>query len=402
MEIGHEYAENSSWVELSRSAFLNNVDAYRGVVESHVQLGCVLKGNAYGHGFKESLRILHDLTDILFVINPVDAFRIRNYEKEYSVPHKRVVVIGAITQNEIVDCAKRFIEVALTDDRWEDDGFFEALQGAETKSPGAYRPLKVHIHIDTGLGREGIFIESLPSVISTLKKYSHLVHIQAVMSHFSNVEDVTEQDYAHDQIAILEKAHHIVVQSAHLSHPVEKHIAQSAATFVLPQCRFEIVRPGISLYGLWASPETRISARVVMSELPKLKPVLSWRCKSQYVKQIHAGNYVGYGCTYRAEHAMRIAVLPVGYFDGYPRLLSHKAHVLVNGHRCSVLGRVMMNHVVVDITNAAHNNEPIVATLLGTDGRETVSADMLGTWADTINYEIVTRIGPHLKRVILP
>jgi len=402
MDIEHEYAEHSSWVELSKSAFLNNVNAYRSVMESHVLLGCVLKGNAYGHGFKESLKVLHDLADLFFVINPIDAFKIRNYEKEHAIPHKRIVVLGAITQNEIADCAKRFIEVALTDDRWEEDGFFESLQETIKKSKDNYRPLKVHIHIDTGLGREGILVEHLETVLPMLKKYSHLVHIQGVMSHFSNVEDVTEQDYARDQITLLEKAHHIITQTGHFSHTIEKHIAQSAATFVLPQCRFEIVRTGISLYGLWPSPETRISARVVMPELPKLKPVLTWRCKSQYVKQVNAGSFIGYGCTYRAEHVMRIAVLPVGYFDGYPRQLSNKAHVLVNGHRCQVLGRVMMNHIVIDITNVSTNNDPVVATLLGTDGRETVSADQLATWSDTINYEIVTRIGPHLKRVVLP
>jgi alanine racemase len=110
---------------------------------------------------------------------------------------------------------------------------------------------------------------------------------------------------------------------------------------------------------------------------------------------------VGYGCTYRCTEPTRVAVLPLGYFDGYPRLASGRAHVLVNGRRCAVLGRVMMNHIIIDVTRASPDDRPVVATLMGEDGEEHVSADTLGGWADTINYEIVTRLGAHLRRVVL-
>ena len=170
----------------------------------------------------------------------------------------------------------------------------------------------------------------------------------------------------------------------------------------MPQARHDAVRIGISLYGLWASSETRLSARALLGRVPELRPVLSWRCRSQLVKWLPAGSYVGYGCTYRCPVTTRIAVLPMGYYDGYPRLLSSRAHALVNGQRCPVLGRVMMNHVVIDVTRAAPQGEgPITATLLGRDGEEQVSADQLAVWAQTINYEIVTRIGAHLRRIVI-
>jgi alanine racemase len=158
---------------------------------------------------------------------------------------------------------------------------------------------------------------------------------------------------------------------------------------------------GISLYGLWPSSETRLSARAVLGRVPELRPVLSWRCRSQLAKWLPAGSFVGYGCTYRCPVDTRIAVLPMGYADGYPRLLSSRAHALVRGQRCPVLGRVMMNHVVIDVTRAAPAEESVTATLLGRDGEEQVSADQLATWAQTINYEIVTRIGPHLRRILV-
>ena len=170
---------------------------------------------------------------------------------------------------------------------------------------------------------------------------------------------------------------------------------------VLPSARFEIVRLGIALYGLWPSSETRLSARLVLGDVPHLHPVMTWKCRSQIVKWLPAGSYVGYGCTYRCPTDTRVAVLPLGYYDGYPRLASGKAYVLVNGQRCTVLGRVMMNHIVVDVTRAATSDEPITATLLGTDGAEHLSADTLAAWAQTINYEIVTRLGEHIRRIVV-
>jgi alanine racemase len=139
----------------------------------------------------------------------------------------------------------------------------------------------------------------------------------------------------------------------------------------------------------------------VLGEVPQLKPVLTWRCASQTLKWLPAGSFVGYGCTYRCPHETRVAILPLGYYDGYPRIVSGKAHVLVHGHRCPVLGRVMMNHIVVDVTRVATSEDRVIATLSGEDGDEQVSAETLATWAQTINYEVVARLGEHLPRVVV-
>jgi len=153
---------------------------------------------------------------------------------------------------------------------------------------------------------------------------------------------------------------------------------------------------------MWPSNEARISARLILKEVPEFKPVLSWKCLSQLVKSIPKGTYVGYGCTYRCDHETVIAVFPVGYFDGYPRLASGKAHVLIHGRRCPVIGRVMMNHMIVDVTGVVQRGESeLVATLLGVDGEEKISAELIASWAQTIHYEIVTRIGSHLQRILV-
>ncbi|KAB8039697.1 alanine racemase [Silvanigrella paludirubra] len=395
-----EFAENASWIEISQSAFSKNVSIYRNNLETHILLGAVLKGNAYGHGFLQTLEILHGYVDILFVINPIDAFKIRKYEKENELVQKRVVVLGSISPDEAVACAKKVVEVAITDENWSN--YISHLKRSEKEKGNSYRPLKAHIHIDTGLSREGFVLEGLEQKISFLKENESLIHVQGVMSHFANTEDVTEQSYAFEQLSKLDKAHEIVSQFLGLSYHLEKHIAQSASTLIIAKSHYDIARVGISMYGLWSSNETKLSAKVVKSELPSLKPALTWKCKSQSVRKIPSGTYIGYGCSCRAERDLRVALLPVGYFDGYPRLLSNKGHVLVNGVRCKVLGRVMMNHIIVDVTEAtSEETNEVVATLIGRDGSESVSAENIAEWAQTINYEVVTRIGSHLKRMVV-
>ena len=395
-----EFVENASWIEISRSAFANNVSVYRNLMESYILLGGVLKGNAYGHGFLQCLEIVHDFIDIIFVINPLDAFRIRKFEKENDLVQKRVVVIGMISPEEMLTCAMKVIEVVITDENWVN--YMPHLKRSEKVRGNSFRPLKAHIHIDTGLSREGFQLEDLENKINFLQSNASLVHIQGVMSHFANTEDVTEQSYAFEQMSKLNKAYDIITQKLALPYKLEKHIAQSASTLIISKSQNDLVRVGISLYGLWPSLETKLSSKVVLPELPNLKPVLSWKCKSQSVKKIPTGSYIGYGCTCRADRDLRVGLFPVGYFDGYPRLLSNKGYVLVNGMRCKILGRVMMNHIIVDVTEATRDEtHEVVATLIGKDGTETVSAENLAEWAQTINYEIVTRISSHLKRMVV-
>lgn len=277
-----EYPTHSSWIEVSKSAFINNVSIYRKLLESYILLGGVLKGNAYGHGFEQSLEILHDFLDIIFVINPLEGLNIRKFEKEKDLTQKRVIVIGAVSPNEAVLCAMKAIEVVISDESWAH--YIPNLKKSEKERGNSYRPLKAHIHVDTGLSREGFLIEGIEHKIHFLTENQQLIHVQGVMSHFANTEDVTEQSYAFEQIAKLDKSFELITQKLALGYTLEKHIAQSSSTLVISKSHNDIVRVGIALYGLWPSSETKLSAKVVMPELPQFKPALSWKCKSQCVK----------------------------------------------------------------------------------------------------------------------
>lgn len=381
----------ASRLELSSSAYRSNVAAFRGVIGS-ARLGAVLKGNAYGHGFAELLPLAHQHTDVLHVITPTEGLAVRAYEQQAQLPPRAVLVIGAIAPSELVELAAANIDVVVADRSFE-----AAVPALRQRGLRA----RVHVHLDTGLGREGFTRRQLDSRDAAgLASASDVLSVAGLLSHFSNTEDVTEQSYASAQLENFATLQTELVRQVPSAAQAPRHFAASAAGLVLPASRFDVVRVGISLYGLWPSTETRLSAKVVLPSLPTLTPVLSWRCPSQVVKWLPAGSYVGYGCTHRCGSATRVAVLPVGYWDGYPRLASGKAYALVNGNRCPVLGRVMMNHLIVDVTHATPDEAPLTATLLGRDADEVLSAETLAGWAQTIHYELVTRLGAHLTRQV--
>ncbi|HEY2028783.1 MAG TPA: alanine racemase [Myxococcales bacterium] len=381
------FAAQASWISLDASAFRHNLAVFRELLGPSVKLGVVLKGNAYGHGFSQMLPLAQASADAIYLIDPGDALTVRAFEALNGLPRRQVLVLGTVSEDEAVELARASVDVTIANPG--EERFVVALRKAGVK-------LRVHVHLDTGLGREGFTAGELPERAAWLAAAQDVVQVAGVLSHFANTEDVTEQDYAAQQLASFEEG----ARRLGLPGPFERHIAASAAAMLLPHSRHDAVRVGIASYGLWPSNETRLSARAVFGKVPELRPVLSWHCRSQLTKWLPAGSYVGYGCTYRCAADTRIAVLPVGYFDGYPRIASARAHVLVNGQRCPVLGRVMMNHLVVDVTRAASGDEPVRATLIGRDGAEQLSAEQLAAWAQTINYEVVTRLGPHLRREV--
>ena len=392
MVVAPEFAAQASWLEIDAQAMRHNIGVFREVLGPGVRLGAVLKGNAYGHGFAQVLPTAHEWCNSIYLIDPRDALKVRAYERERNAPPRQVLVIGAVDPDEAVALAQGGIDLVLTDAGQE--RLVAALRTAGAKK------LRCHIHLDTGLGREGFTARDFPAGVAWIAAARDVIEVVGVLSHFANTEDVTEQNYATQQLEAFERGVDRVRDALELDGALEQHIAASAAALLLPKARLDVVRAGIALYGLWPSNETRLSAHAVLGKVPELRPVLTWRCKSQLIKWLPSGSYVGYGCTYRCPAETRIAVLPVGYSDGYPRLLSGKAHVLVSGQRCPVLGRVMMNHVVIDVTRAAKGDEPVTATLLGRDGGEQLTADQLASWAESINYEIVTRLGAHLRRTL--
>ena len=190
----------------------------------------------------------------------------------------------------------------------------------------------------------------------------------------------------------------LYVWPARLAPDVLRHCASSAAHLLFPAARLDLVRPGIACYGMWPSEETRIASAIVNGDALQLRPAMRWCTRVVQVKRALRGEYVGYGRTLRLARDSVIAVLPVGYYDGYDRRLSGGAWALVRGRRVPVAGRICMNMCMLDVTGVPGVAAGEVVTLLGSDGDERVSAEELARMAGTINYEITTRVHERLPR----
>ena len=364
-------------IEISRSALLANVETFREVVPES-RFMAVIKSNAYGHGMLEVAGLLAPHVDWFGVNTLAEARRIRAI-----VPEPPILVMGL--------------------NGWEDQpvpqGVTLVLASLQQIQAFGTRGIPFHIKIDTGLSRLGLRGSELDEALQYLAE-----HPQApwtgVMTHFANVEDVTRQDYALEQIRRFQEAREQALAVAG-SRSLLFHAAASAAALILPESRLDMIRVGISLYGLWPSNETRLSLLGRQGPLPILRAALSWRSQIVQIHSVPAGASVGYGCTARLERDSLLAVIPIGYFEGYDRLLSSRAHVLVRGRRAPVIGRVSMNMISVDVTHIPDACAGDRATLIGRDGAEIVSAEDLAAWAGTINYEIVSRIIGDLPRTLV-
>jgi alanine racemase len=374
-----------NWIELDGSALRHNVAELAKVVEPSKPC-FVLKSNAYGHGFEEVFSVLKPLNLSMLAVNYVwEAQKLR------SLGYKgRVIVVGPFVPSDMEMFLGADAEVFL--------GHEEGLEAwLRSKSK-----CKIHIEFDTGMSRQGFLPKLASTVAESVLKFRE--HIIGVCMHFANVEDVTDHSYADLQLSRFEAT---LKEFQSRGMRVETHAASSASSLIMTSSHFDFCRIGISLYGQWPSGATKISYANLQKSEEKthrlLKPVLSWKTQITSINQVDKNQFIGYGCTYRARRNMIVGVLPVGYFEGYPRMASgSNAYVLINGGQCPIVGRICMNMMMVDMTDlsspAKVGDE---VTLIGRDGLEVISAGDVATWSETIHYELLTRINGQICRKIL-
>jgi alanine racemase len=244
----------------------------------------------------------------------------------------------------------------------------------------------VHVKIDTGTGRLGSQPQTARSLLRAALRSSRL-RLVGVFTHFADAEDESD-GFTLRQLRLLQNL------TTDIPASVERHAACTAAALRFPPTFLDFVRLGIGLYGLWPSRKSRVAG-------VQLEPALSWRTRVLQVKRVPKGTSVGYGRTFRTKRASNLAVLPVGYADGYPRAASNRGVVLLNARPCPVVGRVSMNLIVVDASGAGPLRSGAPAVLIGRQGRAEISAEALAAVSGTIHYELVTRIAANVPRVLV-
>ncbi len=367
-------------IQIDAAALRHNYQTFQKLA-GQATLIPVVKSNAYGHGLREVYEALKEINPGWLAVNylsEAESLRSLGFEG-------RILVVGPIRSSDLGWAFKLNCDIFLAE---------RNLLSAWVLLPPAQQA-RGHIKFDTGMSRQGFMPDEVPGLLALLAP--HKARLVGICSHFSNVEDVLEQSYALQQ---LETFMSVVKQFKDLGFTLLPHIAASSSALIMQDSRLAMIRVGISMYGLWPSRATQLSYLQSMGHMLELKPLLSWTCELALTKSIQAGQFIGYGCTFKALRDMRIGLLPIGYFEGYPRLASNRGHVLIDGQRCPIVGRICMNMMMVDISHLQDLEVGTTVTLIGKSGTESIDASQIGEWAETIHYEIITKLNSDIPRVL--
>jgi alanine racemase len=371
------------WVELDSKAPDHNVKELRKNVRKEVLFCAVVKSNAYGHGVAQILKLLPSAD--WFAVNSLE----EGIELRELGVKKPVLLLGHVPLARLKEAARAHLRLTV---------YNRETLTALSRLNGGEDPVPIHLNVETGTGRQGVPMEDLPSFVRHIQNTKNAV-LEGVSTHFANIEDTLNHEYAEQQLTAFGEALSIIEKN--VEKPRIVHTACTAAAILFPKTHFNMLRAGIGIYGLWPSRETYLSTLMGQLPVPDLRPVLSWKTRIAQIKTVKEGSYIGYGCTYKTTRETRLGVLPVGYADGYDRKMGNTAYVLVKGRRAPVIGRVCMNLCMIDVTDIPGVKLEDEVVLLGKSGPEAITAETMAGWASTINYEIVTRINPSLERRVV-
>ena len=375
-----------SWIEIDRKAVLRNVANLSRLAGPKVAMAAAVKANGYGHGLAQMVAILQDTSvPYLALHNTAEADMAR-----CSGWDRKIMLVGGIAPEDIDAVFRLDIEPTVFE-----LSFLKALGKFCRRSN---LPARVHLKLETGTHRQGLLEKELVPAAKVLKDYPEIT-VAGASTHFANIEDTTDHSYARGQLAEFKRLVASLRKAGII--PRMRHTACSAALLLFADTYFDLVRPGISLYGYWPSKETYISYRLSGGRNSILRPALSFRCRITQIKTVAPDSFVGYGCTYRTSAKARIAILPVGYAEGIDRRVSNLGYVLIKGKRAPIRGRVCMNLIMVDVTDIPGVKLYDTVTIIGQDGSERITADTHAGWCQTINYEILARLSPLLPRFVV-
>ena len=365
-------ATNYTLIDLD--AIAQNVAALKARVGAGVELWAVVKANAYGHGAVPVARTtLAAGASRLAVARIAEGVELRR--AGIAAP---ILVMGYHLPSEAEAAVAHDLTLTVND-----DGFARALA---QQAHDAGKRARVHVKLDTGMGRFGRLPDELLTFLERLTRYPQL-RLEGLWTHFATADE-EDKDFAQQQFALFQQAAFLARDRFEIPF---LHAANSAAVLDLPETWLDAVRPGIAIYGLY--PSSVVSSDVV------LRPALSLISHVGRVRVLPRGASVSYGRTFIAERTTTVALLPIGYGDGVHRLLSNRGQVLVRGQRAAIIGRVCMDNIMVDVTHIGGVQEGERAVLIGRQGEACISAEEVAAWAETINYEVTTGLLPRAQRV---
>lgn len=365
-------------VGIDLAALAANYQVMQNAVGAGVHVMAIVKSDGYGHGLLPVTKALYEAGARSFGVAEVaEGVLLR----EAGVKGKIIVLLGADAE-----CLPLIVEYDLQPVVVD----LENLKMLSGYGEQHNRQVEIHLKIDTGMGRLGIMPDDVAGYLDQLEKLPG-VSLAGVMSHFPRADDLADRGYTEQQNRRFAE---IAAEIRKRFEVAAVHIANSAAIMNFPDTHYDLVRPGISLYGCFPSPE-------MVGHALQLQPVMSFKTRVLQVKEVPAGYGISYAHTFLTERPSRLAVLPVGYGDGYLRRLAERAEVIINGCRVPILGRVCMNACLADITDLGQVEVGDEVVLLGHQGEAVITADEIARWSDTISYEVLCLLGSSNQRVYL-
>jgi len=361
--------------EVDLEALAYNYHQLRQLASPSVKFLAVVKADAYGHGAIPVSKKLEELNvDFLGVATVKEGVELRNGGIK-----KPILVLSGVYQEEL----EEVLNYQLTP-------MVYRLEIAEALSAAAStrgKKIPIHIKVDTGMGRIGVLAEEAPAFANRVRKLGNL-EIEGIASHFSTADE-GDSSFAAEQLRRFSRT---IEEIKRLGiDPPYRHIANSAALVNLPAAHFTLVRPGIMLYGSY--PSSSLKGKV------PLRQVMSWKSRIADLKKVPAGYPISYGRTFVTERPSLIAVIPVGYADGYDRLLSNRGKVLIRGGNAPVVGRICMDWTMVDVTAIRGVEVGDEVVLMGRQLGQEISPEEIGGWIGTIPYEVLCSVGKRVQRI---
>lgn len=387
----HLYPPRPTWLEIDLSAIAYNTGQVRQIIGPDCLLMSVVKANAYGHGaIQTSKAALQAGADRLAVASLSEALELRN--NNIQAP---ILVLGYTPSYQAAEAVDADITLTVFD--------HELAQALDDAAIRANKPISIHIKINTGMNRLGLLPKNAPQFIKEIERLRQ-VHVEGIFTHFATADQL-DQTFMFAQFkkfeTLLEE-----LDRAGIRPPIA-HAANSAAMLTLPASHLQMVRTGIATYGLHPDMDE--------VQLPNgFRPALCWKAMVAQVAHLQTGDSVSYGSEFVVESPTTIAIIPVGYADGFPRKPYHWGHVLIHGQPAPIVGRVCMDQTIVDVTHiklkndttsgrtdklssTVHQGDEVI--LIGSQGEARLSADEIGRRLHTINYDVISRILSRVPRI---
>jgi len=372
-----------TWAIVDIDAINNNISAIRSVIKPACKIMSVVKADAYGHGAENISKQLEEKTDYFGVSSIDEALQLRRIGIV-----KPILILGYTP----LECIRLLIENDVIQTVFSS----EYAKNIAEIAKNYQKKIKIHLKIDTGMSRLGFSCQteneqnnSVNDILNIYREFNKYLDFEGIYTHFA-IADEQKNNYTKTQferfISLLND-----LKNKNLEFSV-RHTCNSAATINFPEMHLDMVRPGLLLYGLYPSQNMK---NIGIIPAMQLKSVIS------QIRTIQQNATVSYGRVYKTSEETVVATLPIGYADGFPRLLSNNAEVLVNGCKCPVIGRICMDQMMINITNIFHATEGQEVTIVGSDGNECINFEELAKNLETINYELICIIGKRVPRIYM-